>query len=494
MKKILFSILCISQAVFLFGQNLLVEAKPGAGLSFIPDFTFKGSSLAAWNSIGDASWLAENDEITGSATSNSATGWLILNRSFQDVIFNTQFKITGNSEAGVLLRAQKNSEGIKGILVSVKEDGSASVYRITLDLKGKELKRERLRPASGSAVRFAAPLPVIANRGTGNGNAPAIQAKEAAPVQRPQTAYRPGEWNQLEAVLDVNIIRAYFNDTNGPNGVTDSTGNYGPIALYIGGSGEVHFKDLKYKDYAIKYTPKEQTSSRFRIQQLSDMYYSWSSAAADFNKDGIMDVVAGQNIYYGPDYTKSTEIFWRDTYSPTHEYTEINCQYTCDFNGDGWPDIFVVCFRAAPFGRLYINPRGESRRWDMYSVIPDNINSEITDFRDVDGDGNPDLIYGTSAGGGVLKYAKFNPADPTKLWTIHTVSAPGFYSAHGIGAGDINGDGRMDILNPNGWWEQPAKGKADSTWIFHSEAFTRSSHRAGGFGGSLMAIYDVNGD
>jgi hypothetical protein len=92
-----------------------------------------------------------------------------------------------------------------------------------------------------------------------------------------------------------------------------------------------------------------------------------------------------------------------------------------------------------------------------------------------------------------LKYAKFNSADPSKPWTAHTISESGYFTAHGIGTGDINGDGRVDILNPYGWWEQPAT-LNDSTWAYHPEAFGRYGHRGSGMGGSVMAVYDVNGD
>jgi hypothetical protein len=61
----------------------------------------------------------------------------------------------------------------------------------------------------------------------------------------------------------------------------------------VNGPGEVRFKDFKYKDLALRQLPKEQTSGRFEVQQISDMYYSWSSASADFNNDGVLDVVAG---------------------------------------------------------------------------------------------------------------------------------------------------------------------------------------------------------
>jgi hypothetical protein len=95
------------------------------------------------------------------------------------------------------------------------------------------------------------------------------------------------------------------------------------------------------------------------------MSYSWS-AAADFNRDGVMDIVAGPYIYYGPDFTRSREIFLATTYSPSSQLPATNCQYAYDFNGDGWPDIMTGTGRPT----IYINPKGESRRWQKYVVLP----------------------------------------------------------------------------------------------------------------------------
>jgi hypothetical protein len=55
-----------------------------------------------------------------------------------------------------------------------------------------------------------------------------------------------------------------------------------------------------------------------------------------------------------------------------------------------------------------------------------------------------------------------------------------------MGLGDINGDGRLDLLEKNGWWEQPASLAGDPVWRFHAQPM--------GTGGSQMHAYDVNGD
>src|SRR4029453_1740616 len=94
---------------------------------------------------------------------------------------------------------------------------------------------------------------------------------------------------------------------------------------------------------------------------------------------------------------------------------------------------------------------------------------------------------------GVMRYARPDPANPTGAWIVRTISEPGYATAHGVGAGDINGDGRVDILNAYGWWEQPSQGGASATWGYHPEAFGRSIGRARAGGGGI-AVYDGNGE
>jgi hypothetical protein len=482
----------LSSVVFLLGPVL-----DGASKNFAPDATFSGSSLSGWRTLGDVEWRAQDGEIVGTPKGSSG-GWLLFERSYQDVALAASFRCGAGCAAGVLLRAEPTPDGgLKGIFMSLTS-GDLAAYRVTLNAQGVQTSRERLRSPGPGQLRVAPPPaenaparggPAGAPAG-GRGGAPGGPPPQAAPspLPRPATGLRAGDWNTIELVLDANILRAFLNDAAG---IGDSVaeqqyGSFGPFAFYAGGTGEVRFKDIAYKDLQPRVSQPEEVSTRFRMQALNEFYYSWGPAVADFNRDGTPDIVAGPYYYLGPSYNTAREIYLAGTIDPGTQYFN-GLQYAHDFTGDGWPDVLNSVFNRQAI--LHVNPRGESRRWDSYSVT-DRMTCEFMLLKDVDGDGKPEFLFKDSTNQFV--YAKPDPAHPTGAWIKHPISEPGTWANHGMGVGDVNSDGRMDFLNAYGWWEQPAVGPSNGPWIYHPAAFgrwTRSSP-----GGAEMAVYDVNGD
>src|SRR3954454_7377970 len=84
-----------------------------AGPSFVPDATFKGSSLTDWHPVGDTDWKASNGEITGTPKS-AAGGWLLSNQGWQDLALSVSFRCAGECKPGIIVRAQKTPDGMKG--------------------------------------------------------------------------------------------------------------------------------------------------------------------------------------------------------------------------------------------------------------------------------------------------------------------------------------------------------------------------------------------
>jgi hypothetical protein len=488
-----------------------LQSTSAANKNFIPDWTFTGSSLAEADHLGAATWSAQNGEIIGTPSAPDG-GWLLFKNPVQDVQMASSFRCAAGCQAGLLLRVEKTADGFKGVFVSISDTPGA--FAVTLDQHGAFRTKEPLERGGGTVRILAPPQPQASTGGPPRAGGPArggggrgAGLPEGAPFVRPEYIFRPGEWNMLEAILDANILRTWLND--GPEAgvasgrVDDRIARYGRVGLYVGGNTEIRYRSIETKDLGRRVFSDEQTGAGFRLQRLNDFYYAWSATAADVNRDGVLDVIAGPHYFLGPDYRVSREIYVSRIYNPGAEYAAGAMNIAHDYTGDGFPDVVVSEGRSFV---MYVNPGRELRRWDRYPAFANT--AEVVAFSDVTGDGAPDVVVLNS---GMVSVASVNAADPTSPWTVRPVSGPGYTvtAQHGLGAGDINGDGRADVVTPYGWWEHPSRQSiverpqstvqsplpdAQSQWKYHPVAFGRWPRAGASPGGGELRVFDVNGD
>ncbi len=450
--------------------------------SFIPAMTF--DDLSRTETI-TGSWRVENGMIVGT-TGRQGSALLLLDVANQDVILNAHVSCREGCNLGILVRSESAGEGTRGLLYVMSPE-EVWAYELTLDKMGHEFKRERLEempmPYPDSLFTFRAKYPGLGN----------FYTAELGGEQLIEPLHLDGEWNHVEIYMIGSTLRGVLNGAG--TGDISTTGSevsgYGRVGLYVSGAPgtEVRFRDVGVKPFDHKPAlPEEVTAPRFEKQLLDAMFTAESVTAADFNLDGYMDVNAGPNIFLGPDFVTRQEIFTPREYPP-NTYPDPLHASAGDFTRDGYPDIIHIGDPGRP-GFLYVNPGKETRRWDKHMVIG-SVDTEIAYAEDIDGDGELEYIYGD---GGFLGYAEPGP-DPTQPWTFHAVTEKGPWGAmyaHGMGTGDVSGDGRTDMVAPYGWWEQPA-GDTDEPWEYHPEVFARWGTYSGGPGGP-MAAYDVDGD
>ncbi len=221
---------------------------------------------------------------------------------------------------------------------------------------------------------------------------------------------------------------------------------------------------------------------RFRKIVVDKAFRSEGVAVGDVNRDGRADLLVGDVWYEAPDW-KVHEVRKVGKYNPARGYSNCFANFAWDVNGDGWIDSIVVGYPGAPC-HWYENPRNAPGHWKQGTVARSACN-ETPLFADLLGDGKRVAVFGCEG-----KMAWFGiPKDVRKPWDMHAVAAPkapGTHKyAHGLGVGDVNGDGRKDILVTAGWWEAP-EDRTKPNWKFHKASLGPDC--------ADMIVYDVDGD
>lgn len=207
--------------------------------------------------------------------------------------------------------------------------------------------------------------------------------------------------------------------------------------------------------------PLQSADLEFRLHPINaDSTYE-ACSVMDVNRDGKLDIVCGGFWYEGPGWKKH---FVREVEKlgdpPEFDgYSHLEL----DVNHDGWTDLINVNWRSRSI--FWVEHPGPGLgEWKKHLIATPGT-METGRLYDIDGDGRLDVL---PRGGNFSAWWELLPGEPKAepKWVRHDL--PQRASGHGGGFGDINGDGRSDIIGPDGWLEAPVDHRIGE-WIWHPE-------------------------
>jgi hypothetical protein len=223
---------------------------------------------------------------------------------------------------------------------------------------------------------------------------------------------------------------------------------------------------------------------KFKKHILLNKFISEGVAVGDVNNDGKTDILAGDSWFEYPTWKQHR--LHSDTMNPIPGYSTTFLNFCMDVNSDGWNDL-VRFDQPGAVCAWYQNAKNRKGLWQSHIIIS-SAGMETPAFADVDGDGRKDIICNDVISKQVI-WLKSPTAKNDTVWQRYVISndtalATNRYT-HGLGWGDINKDGRNDVIIKTGWWESPKNVKAPG-WKFHPADLGEDC--------ANMFVYDVDKD
>ena len=227
---------------------------------------------------------------------------------------------------------------------------------------------------------------------------------------------------------------------------------------------------------------------------LDQNFRSEGVAVADVNRDGKIDVLAGNLWYEAPKWIPH-EIAPVTQFDGAKGYSNSFVNYVADLNKDGWPDQILIDTPGIPPVLWRENPKGKSGPWTTHKITANACNESPAFARLTNTGVNKNPVFVFSLNDEQMVWLE--PAKTAESeFIVHPISDKfpkdeankirgAHRYAHGLGVGDINGDGREDVVIRSGYWEAPADPRT-SPWKFVEVNLGEEC--------AQMQVYDVNGD